>query len=472
MGLGEALRQHAAEADALTSANAELANLLASVTAAKDQALADLAECQNIPPPPPPPPDPEPPPGGTWPAMPAIPAAPTSGVVFDSANRYTADKILGTGSTYIFTGTGSPTGNNIYPMTVATKDDVQLVFLPGTVLEGGGVRDLAFSASGMRVKIWDAHYRNFRGLNADGIPNVKGAGAVLLKDGWEMYNCWGEANRYMAARFSGPNALIHGGRLSGNHQYGHGGTGHNCRVWGVEIDGNGDGIGVVVDNDRGGSKMVHSDYFTEKWCQVHDNLWNGLWSDINNYGHEYAYNVLERNGGAGIQYEVSFAGKIHHNRLTGHWRKQGTNDQDPKKAAIQSSMSPDMEIYENDVEGFLYGISLFNQDHEQWRLGKMRTGRCLGVRNVKVHDNRLTATKGPNGETWIASLALDGPGSIPTDRSADQKCGQYEASDRKSVNRFWSNTVTVGDPGKYPGSPYILDGKSVTRSVFDTATAL
>jgi hypothetical protein len=134
--------------------------------------------------------------------------------------------------------------------------------------------------------------------------------------------------------------------------------------------------GVKVTNSNG-AKLIDN--------HVHDNNGPGLWSDINCRGSLYERNTVERNSGAGIFHEISFAAVIRKNTVR-------HNGRPPYAwvwgADIQIAASEDVEVYDNDVTVNAGGTAIVLID--QGREAVAPWTEPYKTRNNHVHDNRIT----------------------------------------------------------------------------------
>lgn len=463
MGKAEDLR---AIADLVESDEASIVSLLsenASLTAQVATLTQKLADCEaGTVPEPPPDPDPEPPPPDP---PPPDPNPPPADITFSASNPYTAGKVSAApaGTVFLFVG----------PMVLAkaaipTKNNNKYLTTGSVKLDGQNSTPLAFLDS--KSTGWEVDGFEITGytcLNGAGVANKEGSAAIILRSGCILRNSHVHHNKYSGVRFEGTGAHVYDCELDNNHAEGFCGTGTNHSIERSDIHHNGDGVGTTgLGNNKGGCKIVHSTNFSYLDNHVHHNFWNGLWSDINNIGTKYLRNTIEFNQGSGIFHEVSFAAEIAHNifRDNGINRKISPNDVYPTKAQVEVSNSPDVHIHDNEIImsagplGF-FGITALNSDHDQWRLGKMSSGRCLGTRNLLVENNKITVS----GPEWVAVCAMTG--NIPSSTSADQKCGQKPITDPASKN-IWRNNTIVKTGGSFASAPYILSGAHVSESAW------
>lgn len=421
-----------------------------------------LAECLEEPgpiPEPEPEPDPEPIP------IPEPGPIPTPDTIFNSANPYTAAKVnaLAAGSVFLFQGPMT-----LPNATIPTKAKNRYFAQGGVVLDGQNSTPLAFADS--KTTGWEVDGFEIKGytcVNGAGEGGKEGSAAIILRSACILRNSKVHDNKYSGVRFEGTGSHIYDSELYNNHAEGFCGTGTNCSIERSNIHHNGDAVGTTgLGNNRGGCKMVHTTGFLMANNHVHHNDWNGLWLDINNIGAKYLGNVIEFNKGSGIFHEVSFGCEIAFNTMrdNGINRKINAADTYPTKTQIEVSNSPDVWVHDNELFisagslGF-FGISVLNSDHDQWRLGKMSSGRCLGVRNLIVEKNKITLS----GPEWIGVFAM--LGNIPSNRSADQNCGQKAITDAASKNVWRQNTV-VKSGGAYSNVPYILSGAHVSEAAW------
>lgn len=181
------------------------------------------------------------------------------------------------------------------------------------------------------------------------------------------------------------NSIHHQGQL------GFGAWGAGATISGNEISFNG-GAGYSSDWEAGGSKMWHTYRLTITRNDVHDNHGPGLWADGGNIHTEYAANRITGNWGAGIQHEISYDATIRDNEISGNGRR-------PKGWAwgagiqIQSSGGTQLiEIAGNVVSDNANGIVLIDSG-DRADESPAPYGPHV-VRNVWVHDNRVTMSAG------------------------------------------------------------------------------
>jgi hypothetical protein len=208
--------------------------------------------------------------------------------------------------------------------------------------------------------------------------------------------------------------------ISHNGQLGIGGTGDSVLIEGNEIAFN-NTAGYEAGWEAGGSKFVETRGLVLRGNFVHHNDGPGLWLDINNTDSLYEENRTEDNVGAGIFHEISYKAVIRHNVV----RRNGFGFSAWLwGAGILIAASPEVEVYENLVEGNADGIGAIQQNRGSGRYGPYE------IWNLWVHDNVVLMTTGQTG------LVQDvGDRSYFTSRN----------------NRFDRNNYRTGSRGQYFG---------------------
>jgi parallel beta-helix repeat protein len=147
----------------------------------------------------------------------------------------------------------------------------------------------------------------------------------------------------------------------------------------------------------GGSKFARSNHLVVRHNYVHDNYCSGLWTDIDNINTTYEDNRVENNYAQGIFVEISFAGIIRNNTITGN---MGTG--------ILFNSSSDQEVYGNTLAGNGVGTPDNGVTAPAANRGDIviiqqnRGSGTYGVRlakNIFVHDNTFTIAGGVTGPT-------------------------------------------------------------------------
>jgi len=170
-----------------------------------------------------------------------------------------------------------------------------------------------------------------------------------------------------------------------------------------------------ADWESGGFKATYSDGTVCRRNTAHNNEGIGIWFDIDNINIDCYDNTCTDNYADGIRYEISFAGKIHDNTITGNGYRYATSGGRGADismfavAGINVNSSPDVEIYNNTVLDNQNGISLQSRAR-----GNSTTWpeKVRETRNAWVHHNRIRQTTGTQfGEGVAAGLNTLGQGS-------------------------------------------------------------
>jgi Right handed beta helix region len=179
-----------------------------------------------------------------------------------------------------------------------------------------------------------------------------------------------------------------GGQVLHNHihhngQLGLGGSGDDLLVEGNQIDHN-NTAGFSPLWEAGGTKFVRTDGLVIRGNNVHDNMGQGLWTDINNIRTTIERNHVHANSGHGIFHEISYRAVIRGNHVTDN----GGAEPMPGwgGAGIRVAASPDVEIYGNSLAGNQNAIMLLQQRRDDWPSSH---GAHL-LRNIEVHDNQVS----------------------------------------------------------------------------------
>ncbi len=179
-------------------------------------------------------------------------------------------------------------------------------------------------------------------------------------------------------------------RVHHNGEKGIGGGGENLLVQGNDISFN-NWAGYDPIWEGGGCKFAQTNFLTVRGNSIHDNLGPGLWNDVDSINTLYEGNTIVNNtGGAGIQYEISYAATIRYNVVRNNsignstwlWGSQ---------ILIQNSR--DVAVYGNTVEvsSSGNGIGIIQQDR-----GTGIYGPHIAANNY-VFNNSITHRQSPRG---------------------------------------------------------------------------
>jgi parallel beta-helix repeat protein len=313
-----------------------------------------------------------------------------------------------------------PTGTTFYlkagryaRQSITPKTGNVFIGEPGAVLDGQGATTYAFQGTASNVKIQQLIIENYNPPAQMGAVKAGDHSASDGTRGWVVADCEIRYNATGGIRI-GHGMQVLRNKVHHNGQEGIVGIGDNVLVEGNEIAFNNYEDKFNPGWEAGGTKFVKTDGLIVRNNYVHDNHGPGLWTDIDNINTLYEGNRVENNTMMGIFHEISYKATIRNNTVRGNGF--GMN-QWLYGAGIMVSASQDVEVYGNTVEGNANGITAVQQAR-----GSGSYGEYL-VRNVYVHDNRVTMRSGRSG------IAQDvGDNAVFTSRN----------------NRFAHNTYTLG----------------------------
>jgi len=211
--------------------------------------------------------------------------------------------------------------------------------------------------------------------------------------GWQVRNCEFRLNHGGGVGVDGKGRLANSS-VHDNGQLGVGGHGAKAVFEHNEIARN-NRLGVDPYWEAGASKWAFTNGLIVRDNWVHDNLGNGLWTDIDNTGTLYEGNLVERNEGIGLLHEISFRATIRHNVLINNGG-----------FGVLVMDSSDVEAYRNRVAWNRGGGIGGRQDEraggpDQWSLSRLW-----------VHDNDVTMTSGTTGlYDWTRNGRVFGQGN-------------------------------------------------------------
>jgi parallel beta-helix repeat protein len=244
----------------------------------------------------------------------------------------------------------------------------------------------------------------------------------------------------------GPNWLIEGSELRWHHFTAVSVTtsttarrNHVHHNGGLGFQGAGSNI-LVADNEisyngyagynpywaSGGSKWVYTENLTVRGNVCHHNRGPGLWTDGNNIYTVYEDNVVEDNERGGIFHEISYDATIRYNTV----RRNGTAKDWPgwtTGAGIEVVSSPNVEVYENQLEDNWQGITGLD-DQRGWG----NRGPWV-LENLNVHDNTVISRIADAGGGRTGVIALSGTSAYLT----------------AANNHFRGNHYTLGNGDRY-----------------------
>jgi hypothetical protein len=212
--------------------------------------------------------------------------------------------------------------------------------------------------------------------------SVAQKGAIQAQEtvGWIVENCEVRLNSG-AGIAVGTGSRVRGCNIHHNGQIGITGVGRDILIEGNHIWAN-NIRGFSSEWEAGGVKIALGDGVVFRSNHAHDNLGPGLWCDINCHNALYEGNLVERNNGAGIFYEISFNAVIRNNVI----RRNGIADKDWFWGDdILIAGSQGAEVYGNKltVSPGKCGVMLVDQSRQVKGGGKYKT------RDNTVHGNEM-----------------------------------------------------------------------------------
>jgi parallel beta helix pectate lyase-like protein len=261
-----------------------------------------------------------------------------------------------------------------------------------SVLTGDGSAKYAFQSKASRVTVAGLVIERFNSPLQQGALQLSGPGWTIRDN--EIRN-----NAALGAKLDGGGTFVrnyvhHNGQLGiGSYQS----TG--LLVEDNEIAYN-NTRNVNMDWEAGGGKFVDTTYLTIRDNYVHDNRGPGLWTDTNNYKTVIERNHVIDNAHTGIFHEISYDAVIRDNVVTGNARSWRNGIW---RAGIVIANSSNVEVYGNTLSGNGNGIA----GTEQQR-GSGSRGEWL-LRNLNIHDNILTMSRGQTGLETLSGDDVFGP---------------------------------------------------------------
>jgi hypothetical protein len=305
---------------------------------------------------------------------PAVAASKCSGVSVDpTSNLQAVIDRKSAGTTFCLAdGTYSLSG----PLLPKARDRFVAVHARRAILTGNDTASMAINGQGVNgVSVRGLVITHFAPPDQGGMAAVKAASGWRIVNNEISYNS--NAGLYHEAR-----AIIARNDIHHNTKIGIGGYRANgSRIENNEIAFNGSSGGP----DNGGSKWTQSVGLEIIGNDIHGNDNNGLWIDGDNDDVRIAGNRVTGNASEGIQYEVSCAGTIEHNRVL---RNGG--------AGIEVTASQHVRVLANHVEDNAMGIVVWHQDRGSgsncsWSLEDVRIRRNIvamsrGFTGLQVYD--------------------------------------------------------------------------------------
>jgi hypothetical protein len=236
--------------------------------------------------------------------------------------------------------------------------------------------------------------------------------------GWKVLNTEVRWNHGAGIEL-GSSARIESCNVHHNGQLGIGPHGANDLVEGNEIAYN-NYAGYDFSWEAGGTKFSGTDNLVVRSNYVHDNLGNGLWTDIDNIHTLYEKNKVINNKGHGIRHEISYDAIIRNNLLKGNM------------AGIMVVLSSNVEVYGNVIEVPADGTDGIRIANGQRGVGAY--GPHI-AHDIHVHNNIITYL-GPAGRS-----GLSGPLATATEVTFDSN--EYHIVGGGDNHWIWSSGATT-----------------------------
>jgi parallel beta-helix repeat protein len=276
-----------------------------------------------------------------------------------------------------------------------------------------------------------------RGLVIENYANSAGEGAIRgahrsqwITEGWVIEDCEIRYTAGGAGLKTGHRMVVRNNYLHHNDQYGISGEGTDVLVVGNEIAYNNYRNAEPVNG--AGTKFVLTNGLIVRDNHVHHNHGPGLWTDIGNVNALIEGNTVEDNYQQGIFHEISHSAVIRNNVV----RRNGLVHQSDwlYDAGILIAHSDNVEVYGNTVENNWNGIVGIQQDRDDHQL-----------RNLWVHDNTITMSRGGSGVGQGGSPAYDPfHANNRFDRNEYRVDGNLDKPFRWEGSQSWSGWRSAG----------------------------
>ncbi|POX60770.1 hypothetical protein C3492_25805 [Streptomyces sp. Ru62] len=400
-----------------------------------------------------------------------------------------------------------------YAQVMPKKGD-RYLGAPGAVLDGGRKNAYAFSGTAPDVTIRFLTVQRFVAPTDEGVVNHD------MADGWVIEHTTIQDNDG-AGLMAGARQQVRGNCLRGNGQYGMNAYKTGNTIRGLVVEGN-----EVVGNNTGdwerrrpgcgctgGIKFWAVDGAEVRGNWVHDNRGAGLWADTDNNDFRIEDNLIEKNDGAALIYEISYNAVIRNNTIRrNNWvegRRAAERGDDFPFATVYLSeaggeprveaRTDKIDIYRNVLEDNWNGITLWeNADRFCNSPANTSSGDCTllvkdkkrcvrpaiavaplyadcrwKTQRVDIHDNRFVLDRSvvKCTEKCDRMAVLANYGTYP-DWSPYKGKRVAEAITLRQHNRWHDNTYRgawqfvvqdpskVLDPWQWQGPPYRQDAGS------------
>jgi hypothetical protein len=250
--------------------------------------------------------------------------------------------------------------------------------------------------------------------------------------GWKLVDNEVRLNHGIGLGFA-DEAVVSGNFVHHQGQLGFGAWGTGSVVTGNEISFNGD-AGYSAGWEAGGSKSWETTRHTVTHNYVHDNRGPGLWTDGGNIHTEYSANKITGNWGAGIQHEISYDAAIRNNEISGNGQRHSGWAWEAGIQIQSSGGTGLIEVAGNTVSDNANGIALIDSGNRATEVPAPHGPHV--VRNVWVHDNRVTLSAGQ-----LTGAVQDiGDTAVYTERNNRFEANTYYLTSLTEAHFAWNDT--------------------------------
>jgi hypothetical protein len=231
-----------------------------------------------------------------------------------------------------------------------------------------------------------------RDLTVEKFGNQVQTGSISASSGWLIDSVEVRLN-HGAGIHMGPDTVVRGSFIHHNGQLGiHGGQPSCTGAEGLILEDSelsyNNTAGYNWGWEGGATKWTNTNGLIVRNNFIHDNYGMGLWTDGFNINTLYAGNVVQGNGGMGIDHELGYAAVIRDNVVSGNGFAHPIHG-DVWGAGIFIDQSRDVEVYNNTVEDNAAGITAVQEPaSDPCGYGTAE------LANLYVHDNTVRQSAG------------------------------------------------------------------------------
>ncbi len=236
-------------------------------------------------------------------------------------------------------------------------------------------------------------------------------------------------------------SLLDGAEVNGNYIHDNGEIGYSLQGKNIVFENNNlaynNYAGFDCGWECGGGKAAFTNNLTFRNNYSHDNFGPGFWTDTDNVNTTYSGNVIANNQLEGIEYEISFSGKITNNTFlnNGSGRSYGV----PWGTQIMLYNSQNVEISGNTLvvsPSLGNGIGLMDTPR-----GSSATLGAYLLANNSIHDNDMTY-QGSSGMTGVQKTDSNFTVSGTIDPTNVFYNNHYHASDITANHFYWNGAMS------------------------------